>query len=230
MMTLPDRNPRLLRLFSAVSVIGFAIGLYLALAYAGMEANQGDVQRLFYMHLPSFAGALVAFTIAVIGGGLYLKTRQVKWDRLALCAVEVGFVMSLINTILGSVWARPIWNTWWTGDPRMIASAILTLLCIAYWMLRNGIENPERRRTVAALLSLVILAVLVYTSVSARLRPDTIHPVVIGASGQNRQGGFNMSSSMGVTLAVNLIVWCALITPTLIGWRLWLENLKPRSR
>ena len=212
---------------TAASAGGFALGLYMMLAVAGTDALQGDVQRLFYFHLSSFTGAFLAFVVGVAGGAAYLVTRAAKWDRLSLSAVEVGFALALMNVLLGSIWARPTWNTWWTAqDPRMVSSAIMMLTCAAYLMLRQSIENPDRRRTFAALLVMVLLGTALATALITRFRGDTIHPVVIGASPQNRSAGVEMAGSMTLTLVVNLIAWTFLMTPALIGWRLRLENLR----
>jgi heme exporter protein C len=141
-----------------------------------------------------------------------------------LSAVEVGCALSLINLVLGSIWAKPTWNTWWTGDSRMTTSAIMMLICLAYLMLRQGIANPDQRRTVAAYLGILLMGAMLLTIIIPRIRLDTIHPVVIGSSPQNTQGGVSMSPSMTLTLLVNLFVWGLLVTPALIWWRVRLEN------
>lgn len=217
------RPPRALWALTALAAVGVLAGVILALVYAGQDVRQGEVQRLFYVHLSSFVGAFAAFGAAALGSLLYLLRRRQRWDVLALSAVEVGFVMSLINVCLGSIWARPTWNTWWTGDPRMIASAAMMLLCVAYLVLRQGFEDGERRRQVSAVLGVALMAAVVVTTIVTRLRPDTIHPVVIGPSPQNTQAGMEMSQSMALTLAVNVVAWGLLLTPALIAWRCWLE-------
>ena len=109
-----------------VTVVLVALGLAMALIYAPTEAAQGDVQRIFYIHLSAFAGSFIAFSTTVVGAVLYLRTRKVKWDTLALAGVEVGMALALINLVTGMIWARPIWNTWWTWDPRLTSEARTT--------------------------------------------------------------------------------------------------------
>ena len=218
---------RTLQTLTIISIVAFAVGLVMMLAYAGTDVFQGEVQRLFYFHLASFTGAFLAFVVGMIGGVAYLMTRAAKWDRLSLSAVEVGFVLALINVCLGSIWARPTWNTWWTAqDPRMVSSAIMMLVCGAYLTLRQSIENRERRRTFAAALAIILLSTALATALITRFRGDTIHPVVIGSSPQNVSAGVEMASTMTLTLVVNLVAWTFLLTPTLIIWRLRLENLR----
>lgn len=226
---LPTRDRlRWLHLLSALAVVGFVGGLYLALGFAGTDATQGNVQRIFYLHVAAFAGASIGFVVALVGGVGYLRTRAVKWDTLSLAGVEIGFTLSLITLITGMVWARPTWNTWWTWDPRLTSAAIMALTYAAYFMLRGGIDNPDKRRAFAAVYSVLAITTVIITVVITRVRPDTIHPTVIGPSPANAKGMFEMAANMRVTLAVNILIWCALITPALIWWRVRLENLFQR--
>ncbi len=224
----PARTPRLLVILSLATVIGVLIGLYFALVYAGQDVDQGDVQRIFYIHIASFFGAFGALGATLVGGIAYLRTRAVKWDALALAGVEVGLALALVNLATGSIWARPIWNTWWTWDPRLTSSAIMVLTYAAYLMLRQGIENPDTRRRFASVYGIFAFSTVIITLVIIRIRPDTIHPAVIGPSPQNAEGGFGLTSSMTGALIANALVWLILIPTTLMWWRIRLENALER--
>lgn len=227
--------PRLLTILSIATVIAVAIGLYFALFYAGTDIEQGEVQRLFYIHVPAFSGAFMAFGATVIGGILYLRTRNVKWDTLAVAGVEVGLALAVLNLVTGSIWARPIWNTWWNWDPRLTMDAIMILTYSAYLMLRNGIENLETRHRFSSVYGILAFTTVLATLLITRIRPDTIHPVVFGpvltaASQMNAVGGFELAATPGVTTAVayNSAIWCSLVPLTLIWHRIRLENLAQR--
>ncbi|NOG48120.1 MAG: cytochrome c biogenesis protein CcsA [Chloroflexi bacterium] len=213
---------------TAVTAIALVVGLILALFIVSPDADQGDVQRLFYIHMPSFFGAFVAFSAAVVGGIGYLRTRNVKWDTLALSGIEVGLAFSVVTLATGSIWARPIWNTWWTWDPRLTSAAIMALTYAAYLMLRGAIENPDQRRRFAAVYGIIAFVTVIYTLVIIRIRPDTIHPVVIGASPQNAEGTFEATVGTAVALVPNLIIWGVLLPWTLIWHRIRLQNLLER--
>ncbi len=219
-------RPRLLTILTVVTVLATLLGLYMALGYAGTDLDQGNIQRIFYIHMPAFFGAFIAFGAAVVGGIQYLRTRRLRWDTLALAGVEVGMAMALINLITGSIWARPIWNTWWTWDPRLTSEAIMILAYAAYLMLRQGIENPEQRRRFAAVYGILAFLTVIITLVIIRIRPDTIHPTVIGPSPQNAQGAFELQATTGVgaALGINMPIWGLLIPVTLMWWRIRLEN------
>ncbi len=223
-----SRLPRALVALTIATALALAVGLYMALVYAGMESTQGNVQRIFYIHMPSFFGAFLAFSATVVGGGMYLRTRQTKWDVLALAGVEVGLMLSLVNLATGSIWARPIWNTWWTWDPRLTSAAIMGLTYMAYLMLRAGIENPEQRRRFASVYGILAISTVIMTLIIIRIRPDTIHPAPIGGSPQDAQGDFNLTPSMVTALLTNLPIWGLLVPITLMWWRIRLENLRER--
>ncbi|MCB9449946.1 MAG: cytochrome c biogenesis protein CcsA [Anaerolineaceae bacterium] len=221
-------RPKALTILTVVTVIGILFGLYMALGYAGTDVDQGDVQRVFYIHMPAFLGAFTALLGTVIGGVQYLRTRQVKWDNLALAGVEVGVALALINLITGMIWARPIWNTWWTWDPRLTSEAIMVLTYAAYLMLRQSIENPEQRRRFAAVYGILAFVTVLIVLLITRIRPDTIHPVVIGPSVQNdvAEGAFEVAATSGVTAALmsNMPVWALLVPITLMWYRIRQEN------
>jgi heme exporter protein C len=226
---------RLLSLLTIITIIAVIYGLYVGLFVAGRDIEQGDVQRLFYLHVPSFAGAFIAFSATVIGGIAYLRTRSPKWDTFALAGVEVGLVLALINLVTGSVWARPIWNTWWNWDPRLTSDAIMILTYAAYLMLRSGIENPEQRRRFASVYGILAFTTVLVTLLIIRVRPDTIHPVVFGpvltdASMMATQGDFELDATPGVSAAVGLnsAIWSILVPWVLMWHRIRLENVASR--
>lgn len=220
--------PRGLLVMTILSVIGVLAGLGTALFYAGTDLDQGNVQKIFYIHMPAFFGAFVAFSATVIGGIQYLRTRNLKWDILALSGAEVGLLFALMNLLTGAIWARPIWNTWWTWDPRLTSAAIMALTYAAYLMLRAGIDNPDARRRFASVYGIVAIVTVIMTLIIIRIRPDTIHPAVIGASPQNAEGGFGMTSNMQIALMVNLPVWGLIVPVTLMWYRTRLQNFAER--
>ncbi|MBX3082700.1 MAG: cytochrome c biogenesis protein CcsA [Anaerolineae bacterium] len=219
-----ESTPALLRILTIAAILGVIIGLYMALVYAGTDAVQGDIQRIFYLHMPAFMGAFVAFSMTVVGGVMYLRTRQTKWDTLAVSGVEVGIALALVNLITGMIWARPIWNAWWTWDPRLTIEAIMALTYSAYLVLRNAIETTETRRRFAAVYGILAIVTVLLTLVISRIRPDTIHPTVFGPSSQNAQGGFAVSGGMGAAIGVNMLVWALLVPATLLWYRIRLQD------
>ncbi len=220
----PARPSRLLTGMTVLAVLMFVMATLMALFYAPTD-QQGHVQRIFYMHLGAFMGGALSFLIGAVASALYLARRQKRWDTLALSAIEIGLVLSGFNIVSGAVWARPIWNTWWTWDPRLTSAAVMWLTYAAYLMLRNGIEDPDRRARFAGVYGIVAFTSVIFTTVITRVRPDTIHPVVVGPSPQNAQGSFEIgSSAMTITLVFNILTYLVL-SVTLIWHRVRLEGL-----
>ncbi len=228
--------PKLLLVLTAVSIVGVGLGLLLALGFSGRDLEQGNVQRIFHIHMAAFFGSFVAYGATTLGGILYLRTRQARWDTLALAGVEVGLALSLINIVTGSIWARPIWNTWWNWDPRLTSAAVMMLTYAAYLMLRAGIDNLEQRRRFASVYGMFAIATVILTLIIPRIVPSSIHPIVIGPvfNGTEAfvQGDFQLAATPGVglTLAFHFLVWTALLPITLIWHRIRLEDDTERLR
>ncbi len=210
-----------------LAIVVLGVGFAMALFYAETD-QQGHVQRLFYIHMPSFFGALLAFSITVYASLRYLRSRDVKWDRLAVVGVEVGLLLALINLVTGAIWARPIWATWWNWDPRLTWDAIMILTYAAYGVLRGAIENVETRRRFAAVYGILAIFTAIMTLIIIRIRPDTMHPAVIGPSAQEARGSFDASPTMQITLLVNLLGWALLLPIVLMRWRYRLQQMSER--
>jgi heme exporter protein C len=190
-------KPVALKILDIVSILVLVIAAYLALVFAPKELVMGDVQRVFYFHIGTAWTALLGFILAAVFSVIYLITKDLKWDRLQVAAIEVSLVFFLITIVLGSIWARPAWNTWWTWDPRLTTAAVTELIYIAYFMLRQGIDDPDRRARFGAVYALLGGISAPITFFAIRLF-RTIHPVVIGGSNAAAQGGFNMTAGMKV--------------------------------
>jgi heme exporter protein C len=204
------QTPRLLRILDILSFILLAVATWMVFFYAPLEAVMGQVQRVFYFHVATGWLGLLAFLLAAAAGVIYLARPAKKWDILAVAAVEIGLVYSFVNIVSGSVWARPAWNTWWTWDPRLVTATIMELVYLAYLMLRQGIEEPERRARYGAIMAILAAVTVPITYYSIRIW-RTIHPVVIGSGDPTAEGSFDMTSRMLVTLLF------AVLTFTVMG-------------
>jgi heme exporter protein C len=226
-MTYAENRTRVLRGLTYAALILFVISLLMDFFYVGPERLQGEAQRIFYIHLGSFLGSFLSFGLTVVSGIAYLRTRNSKWDTLSLASVEIGLGFSTITIITGMAWARPIWNTWWTWDPRLTSVAIMWLTYAAYMMLRSGIEDPERRRRFAAVYGILAFASVLFTIIIIRVRPDTIHPVVAGPSEADPTGTFDVTSRIRNTLFFSQFTF-TIMTVVLIWYRIRLENFTER--
>lgn len=208
--------------FSAALV---AIAALMIFAYARPEAIQGNAQKLFYVHLGAFFGSFILFGAAVVAGIQYLRLRDNSWDTLGYAAIEVGLIFSLVNIVTGAIWARPIWGTWWTWDPRLTTITVMWLTYAAYMMLRAGIEDVERRKRFAAVYGILAFTSVLLTVIIIRVRPDTIHPVAAGPSlsSDSAEGEFDMAPRVVQTLLFT--IFTSMVVAATITWhRIRLEN------
>ncbi len=201
-----ERKPGFLTILDAVAVFLLVIATGMVFFYAPMEAVMGQVQRVFYFHVSAGWVGMLGFLVAAIAGGIYLRSGDRRWDIVGLSAVEIGMVCAFINIVTGSIWARPIWNTWWTWDPRLTTATIMELIYAAYLMLRQGIEDPDRRARFGAVYAIVGFLSVPLTFFSARLF-RTIHPVVIGTNQPGAQGTFDMTPKMLQTFLFSLLTF-----------------------
>lgn len=188
-------KPLMLKILDVVSILMLGIAAYLALVVAPTERVMGAVQRIFYFHVGTAWTALLGFIFAAVLSVIYLVTKDLKWDRIQVAAIEVSLVFFFITIVLGSIWARPVWNTWWTWDPRLTTATITELIYIAYFMLRQGIDDPDRRARFGAVYALLGGLSAPITFFAIRLF-RTIHPVVIAGSNAQAEGSFSMTSEM----------------------------------
>jgi len=193
------------RLFPILSVITAAL-----LAYAGYlalskatptDAQQGDVYRIIYYHVPSAWTAFLLFLINFVASIVYLIRRNQRADVLALVCAEVGVVFCTVVLVTGPIWARPVWGIWWApGDIRLTSTLVMWLIYVSYLVLRRFSASAQTQVLAAALAVFGALDVpLVYFSIWFF---RTQHPQpVIG-------GGGSMDPRM---LHVLLINWLAFL-------------------
>ncbi|MEA4909543.1 MAG: cytochrome c biogenesis protein CcsA [Anaerolineaceae bacterium] len=221
-----DGQPRLLTMIDILTGITVLVATALVFFYAPLEAVMGAVQKVFYFHVAAGWVGMLGFGMALLAGVVYLVTKNRHWDVIEVAGVEIGIVFMLINIITGSIWARPIWNTWWTWDPRLTTATIMELVYAAYLMLRNGVEDPDRRARFGAVYAIIGFLSVPLTFFSIRIF-RTIHPVVIGGGDPNATGAFDMTPKMGLTFGVSLVAF-SLLFVSLIWHRVRLGQLANR--
>ncbi|GAA3777422.1 hypothetical protein GCM10022225_76610 [Plantactinospora mayteni] len=114
-----------------------AAGLGAVAAPAGLliappDQLQGNTQRLMYLHVPAAWTAYLAFAAVLAASLGYLATRDLRWDRCARVAAELGVGLTALTIALGALWGRAVWGTWWDWDPRLVSTALLLLVYAGY--------------------------------------------------------------------------------------------------
>jgi heme exporter protein C len=211
-----DKPTRALQLLNIGTAVLFVAAAALVFFFAPLEREMGQVQRIFYFHVASAWASALAFGVTLVTGLAYLRTGRQRWDAAGSASVEVGLLFTVMTLVSGSIWARPIWNTWWTWDPRLTTYTILALIYVAYLLLRQGIEDPGRQARFAAIYGIVGFISVPVTFLSIRFW-RTIHPVVIGNGSATASGGFDMSADMRLVFFFSLFTFTVLYVCLLVN-------------
>ncbi len=203
------KKPTVLKYLDILSLVALLGATAMVFFYAPTERVMGAVQKVFYFHVAAGWVGMLSFFFAAIAGLLYLLKKKKIWDLVGVAAIEIGIVFILVNIVTGSIWARPIWNTWWTWDPRLTTATIMELVYIAYLMLRQGIDDPERRARFGAVYAIIGFLSVPLTFFSIRIF-RTIHPVVIAGTDPTALGAFDMTPAMFQTMMVSIVVFSIL--------------------
>jgi heme exporter protein C len=217
-----NRQPKALIYLTMLSAILFLGALAMVFLYAPLEAVMNYVQKVFYFHISNAWVGMLGFVAAAVAGVIYLITRELKWDIVEMAAVEISTVFFLIAIVSGSIWAKPTWGTYWLWDARLTTATILEMIYLSYLLLRQGIEDQERRARFGAVYTLIGAVSVPVTFLSIRIW-QTIHPVVIGG-GSSAQDSFGMTSPMLLTMFFCLFSF-SVIFATLLWYRVRLGNL-----
>lgn len=164
------------------------VAIYGALLVAPKERFMGNVQRIFYFHVPAAMVSFFGFFVVFIGSVAYLKTRKPAWDLLARSSAEIGVLCCTMVLITGPIWAKPIWGTWWTWEVRLTLTLLLWLIYVAYLMVRMYIEEPGQQARFAAVLGIIGFTIVPFVYFSVYLweglhprnvlRPGGLHPTM----------------------------------------------------
>jgi heme exporter protein C len=204
-------------ILAVLSCAAVLVGLGMVFLYAPREATMGDVQRIFYFHVSSAWVGFFAFFVTFLAGIAYLARGERRWDILALSSVEIGLTFITMTVITGSLWAKPVWGTYWTWEPRLTISAVQLLIYVAYGMLRAAIESPEQKARFAAVYGIAAFVTVPLSWFAIRWW-RTIHPDVL-TSGE----GMAFTSRMGHTLLASIVAF-TLLYVTLLRQRIQLER------
>ena len=190
----------------ALTAVLVLVDLYLIFMVAPTDSILGHVQRIFYFHVPIAIVSFVAFFVVFVGSVVYLVRRTPAWDRLAYASAEVGVIFVTLALLTGVIWARPVWNVWWTWEPRLTTTLILWLIYVAYLMIRSYAPNRNKGALYAAVVGIVgfVDVPIVYYSV---IWWRSIHPSpVVGPLAS----GDALDSTMAMVLWFSFAAFLAL--------------------
>lgn len=202
------KAPSQSRAFSVwIDVLGWMTAglVFLSLAaiflYAPTERIQGDVQRIFYYHVPMAWIAYLAFFVVFVSSIMYLWRRTPTWDRLARASAELGVLFTTLVLISGSIWAKPIWGTWWTWDARLTSTLILWFIYVGYLMVRVYVSEREQGAKLSAVVGIIGFLDVPIVQLSINWW-RTLHP---GPTIVQESGKIGLPGEMLITLAISML-------------------------
>jgi len=207
------------RLYWALGGALMVAALCLIFEYAPTEKEMGEIQRIFYFHVPLAWIAFLAFFVVFVASVLYLWKRDLKWDRLGHSSGEIGVLFTTLVLITGPIWGKPVWGTWWIWEPRLTASLVLWITYVAYLLVRGYAGEASKGFRIAAVLGIVgfINVPIVYISVNLG---RTLHPPELVSE---------LVGSMMLTLLVSITAF-TLLYALLLRWSVSLRTLESRVK
>jgi heme exporter protein C len=212
-----------LRELSIATVLAMTAALALVFFYAPLEAEQGFLQKIFYVHVPMAIVALAGFVIGGLLAIQHLRTRNPIWDMRSYVAIHMSLIFGVGTLITGSIWAKGSWGHWWVWDePTLVSFLIVFLLYATYQPLRFAIEDPERQARYASVFAVTAGAFVPLNFIAVRMSTAYVHPRVLG-------GTSSLPAPMALTFLVSLIA-VALLFATLCKYELTAKHTRAQLR
>jgi heme exporter protein C len=198
--------------------------LALVFFYAPNDADQGFVQKIFYVHVPLAIVALLGFVAAGLLAIAHLRTRDDVWDHRSYVAIHISVIFGVGVLLTGAIWAKASWGKWWVWDePTLVSFLIVFLLYATYYPLRYSIEDPGRRARYASVFAITAGAFVPINFIAVRLSQSLVHPRVLATA----EGG--MPGEMWLTFLVSLL-GIALLYLTLANLELTSKRARARLK
>jgi heme exporter protein C len=172
---------RTLSLITPVVLIG---GFALAAFVAPMDADQGFMQKIFYLHVPMAIVALCGFVFGGICAVQHLRTGESKWDLRSYVAIHISIILGVGVLLTGAIWAKASWGHWWVWDePTLVSFLIIFLLYATYTPLRFSIEDRERQSRYASVFAITAGAFVPLNFMAVRAATSLVHPRTFDSAG-----------------------------------------------
>ncbi len=212
-----------LRALSIATIGVMTLALALVFFWVPLEAEQGFLQKIFYVHVPLAITALCGFVLGGIFAIQHLRTRESRWDLRSYVAIHMSLIFGVATLITGSIWAKGSWGHWWVWDePTLVSFLIVFLLYATYQPLRFAIEDPERQSRYASVFAITAGAFVPLNFIAVRMSAAYLHPRVLGATS-------NLPWQMALTFLVSLL-GIALLFTTLCKYELTVKHTRTQLR
>lgn len=198
-----------LKPLSVATVVTLTAAMALVFFYAPNDADQGFIQKIFYIHVPMAIVALCGFVAAGIMAIKHLRSGDASWDMRSYVAIHLSIILGAAVLITGAIWARASWGHWWVWDePVLVSFLVVFLLYCVYYPLRFSIEDPERQARYSSVFAIAAGAFVPLNYAAVRLAEAYTHPRVLSQTGGSMPGEMRLTFFVAI-LAVALL-WTTL--------------------
>ena len=199
-----------LKPLSIATVVALATGLSLVFFYAPLDADQGFIQKIFYLHVPLAMVALVGFIVGGVFAILHLRSGDSRWDAYSYVSIHMSVIFGVAVLITGSIWAKASWGHWWVWDePTLVSFLIVFLLYATYYPFRYAIEDRDRQARYASVFAITAGAFVPLNFLSVRLAESLVHPRVFATTNGGLPG--SMMLTFLVCLTAIALLWVTLV-------------------
>jgi len=199
-----------LRALSLATVAMLALALSLTFFYAPLDADQGFVQKIFYLHVPLAIVALLGFIAGGVFAVLHLRSGDSRWDAYSYVSIHMSVIFGVAVLVTGSIWAKASWGHWWVWDePTLVSFLIVFLMYATYYPFRYAIEDRERQARYASVFAVTAGAFVPLNFMAVRLAESLVHPRVFATTGGGLPG--EMMLTFLVSLAAMGLLWVTLV-------------------
>lgn len=196
-----------------VGILAATLGAAAAMAalfVAPADSVQGDVQRLMYVHVPAAWLAYLAFLVVFVTSIAYLVSKKPRWDDAAHASGEIGVVFTALAIVLGALWGKPVWGTWWTWDPRLTTTALLLLIYIGYLAVRRLPSHHPQAARWAAVVGIVGFVNVPIVHMSVVWWRSLHQPPTVLKPGAPLMAG-SMLATLGLAVVASMVLYLYLM-------------------
>jgi heme exporter protein C len=184
-----------------------ATWLALVFFYAPLDADQGFVQKIFYVHVPLAIVALCGFVAGGWFGVQHLRKRDRSYDLESYVAIHMSIIFGTVVLITGAIWAKAAWGHWWVWDePVLVSFLVVFLLYCVYYPLRFSIEDPDRQARYSSVFAIAAGAFVPINFAAVRMAESFTHPRVLSQTGGDMPGEMRLTFLVGIAAVTLLFI------------------------
>jgi heme exporter protein C len=220
-----------LKSLSVATVVTFAAAMALVFFYAPLDADQGFVQKIFYVHVPMAIVALCGFVAGGLMAVKHLRSGDASWDLRSYVAIHISIILGVGVLATGSIWAKASWGHYWVWDePVLVSFLVVFLLYCVYFPLRFAIEDPERQARYSSVFAIAAGAFVPLNFTAVRMAEALTHPRVLSQTGGDMPGEMRLTFLVALAGMILLFVTLWKLELTAKHASMQLKKLRNRAR